>query len=292
MSDPIDGVSGTSRSAAIFFSMTSPVSEAGLDEPDAGSADGTKLQAIALLLKIIAELLRQYGHGDEADDGCGAAGGAPPAGPQAPQPPSAPSGSGPAANGASGASAPGEVGKTAAAPSVGGAGAATGAFSTQPQQGQLSDAEGKQMAVNVAHRLMNDFGLTKEQAAGVAGNLWHESAGMNSNVNEIGSDPNSPTYGAPNSTQFGYGWAQWTGNRKDDFLAFSKANGLDPASPAANYAMLANELQNSESGTLPELKKAQTPEDAATTFRSVFERAANPVDEKRMQAAAEIYALM
>lgn len=166
----------------------------------------------------------------------------------------------------------------------------TGGFSTAPTSGQLSPEESKQMAVDVASRLMKDFHLTKEQAAGVVGNLYHESAGMNPNVNEFGSDPNSPTYGRPNDTQFGYGWAQWTGTRKTDYLNFCKENGLDPSSPAANYAMLKHELETSEAETIPKLKEARSPEEAAQVFREVFERATNPVDESRKQAANNVYA--
>ena len=146
------------------------------------------------------------------------------------------------------------------------------------------------MAVDVASRLMKDFHLTKEQAAGVVGNLYHESAGMNPNVNEFGSDPSSPTYGRPNDTQFGYGWAQWTGTRKTDYLNFCEANHLDPSSPAANYAMLKHELETSEAETIPKLKEARSPEEAAQVFREVFERATNPVDESRKQAANNVYA--
>lgn len=165
-----------------------------------------------------------------------------------------------------------------------------GSFSTEAQVGQLTPADGQKMAVQIANQLMSDFGLSKEQAAGVAGNLMHESAGMNSNVNEFGSG--GEPFGAPNSSQFGYGWAQWTGDRKDAFLSFAQEQGLDPSSPAANYAMLKNELSGAESGTLSSLQNASTPADAAVAFRSVFERAASPVDEKRMAAAEEVYAAM
>ncbi|MEN3296031.1 MAG: hypothetical protein V7642_5284 [Burkholderiales bacterium] len=165
-------------------------------------------------------------------------------------------------------------------------------FSTAPQIGQLSYEEGKRMAINIARQLMIDFpGMTKEQAAGIAGNLWHESAGMNANVNEFGSSPGSD-FGPPNATQFGYGWAQWTGSRKTDYLNYCSAHGLDPSSPAANYEFLKHELRTSESQTLPAIFATSTPEDAAVEFRRVFERATNPVDHARMKAAGEIYAAL
>ncbi len=158
-------------------------------------------------------------------------------------------------------------------------------FSREAQQGALTDAQGKRMAEQVAQQLMEDFGLTQAQAAGVVGNLWHESAGMNANVNEFGSDSSSPTYGAPNATQFGYGWAQWTADRKSAYLAFCDGAGLDPASPYANYEFLKHELGTTESATLLALRETQTAAEAAVAFRKVFERAANPVDESRIAAA-------
>lgn len=165
-------------------------------------------------------------------------------------------------------------------------------FSKEAVSGRLSEGDGKKMALDVAEQLSKDFGLTREQAAGVVGNLYHESAGMNSNVNEFGSDPSHPTFGSPNGSQFGYGWAQWTGDRKTAFLNFAKEQGLDPSSPAANYAMLKHELETSEAGTLDALKQARSPEEAAVVFRKVFERAANPVDESRIAAANMIYGQM
>lgn len=162
-------------------------------------------------------------------------------------------------------------------------------FSLAAQVGPLSVEEGRDMAVAVARQLMKDFGFRPAHAAGIAGNLWHESAGMNANVNEFGSDPSWPTYGAPNRTLFGYGWAQWTGTRKTDYLNFCRTHHLDPASPYANYAMLKFELENSESATVPAVKSVSTPEDAATMFRRVFERATIPHDSKRVAAARELF---
>jgi len=166
----------------------------------------------------------------------------------------------------------------------------TGGFSTEPATGRLSMADSQKTGVAVADKLMQDFpGLTKAGAAGIVGNLYHESWGMNSNINEGGAT------GAPNSSQLGYGWAQWSGSRKNDYVNFCQQNGMDPSSPAANYAMLKHELETDENGTIAALKGAHTPEDAAMTFRKVFERADDKSiasDSDRVANANMIYGLM
>jgi hypothetical protein len=167
-------------------------------------------------------------------------------------------------------------------------------FDPNPQIGPLTPEQSRAMAVKVGRQLMIDFpGMTKEQAAGIVGNLYHESQGMNANINELGSDPSSPTHGMPNSTAFGYGWGQWTGSRKQDYIKFCEQKGLDPRSPAANYAFLKHELQHGEAdGTPSSLSKilsTGTVEDAAFAFRKFYERAAMPVDSERIREAREIY---
>jgi Phage tail lysozyme len=155
--------------------------------------------------------------------------------------------------------------------------------------GPLSEDKGREMAIAVAKQLQKDLGLTPQQAAGIVGNFWHESAGMNSNVNEFGSDPSRSPYGEPNSTQFGYGWAQWTGTRKDDFLAFCKANKLEPSSPAGNYAFLVYELKNSEAASLGKVRETSSVDEAARAYMLYNERPTNPVYDKRVAAAERLY---
>ena len=283
-----------------------------------GQGGGGIMQMLQQLLQLLMQLMQQMAHGgmnpnddakgpgDEMDGPSGGPTNPGPGGPGGPspyQPPPAPKAP-PSGGGPSGPGSP----KAPGTPGTGGpdkpegpsgpdkpnspTGNSTNPFSKEPQNGPLSEAEGKEMAKNVAEQLQKDFGFTPEQAAGIAGNLWHESAGMNANVNEFGSDPNSPTYGAPNGTQFGYGWAQWTGERKTAFLDFCEQNGLDPASPYANYEMLKHELKTSEAATIDAVKATDSPEDAAVAFRKVFERAAMPLDEKRTSAARILFAFM
>jgi hypothetical protein len=162
-------------------------------------------------------------------------------------------------------------------------------FSRERVDGPLSEDAGRRMAIAVARQLQVDFQLTSEQAAGVVGNFWHESAGMNSNVNEFGSDPSHPTYGQPNATLFGYGWAQWTGERKTAYLHFCDVNQLEASSPAANYAFLKHELLTTESFSLGKVREAHTVDEAARYYMLYNERPAMPVYDKRVAAAKELY---
>jgi hypothetical protein len=165
-------------------------------------------------------------------------------------------------------------------------------FSRERVDGPLSQDAGRRMAIAVARQLQVDLQLTPEQAAGIVGNLWHESAGMNSNVNEFGSDPSKPTYGPPNGTLFGYGWAQWTGERKTAYLAYCQANGLEASSPAANYAFLKHELLTSEAVSLGKVREAGTVDEAARAYMLYNERPTMPVYDKRVAAAEVLYRLI
>jgi hypothetical protein len=119
-----------------------------------------------------------------------------------------------------------------------------------------------QKAPLIMKKLMSDFSLTKVQAAGIMGNLGHESGGLRilQEVNPIGSGPG------------GYGWAQWTGSRRTDFQNWCQANGVTMQSDEGNYGFLCHELNGSEKTTIPALKAASTLTVATEVFCQVFER--------------------
>jgi hypothetical protein len=198
-----------------------------------------------------------------------------------------------AASGPDSTSAPGVAGASGTGATSSAPGNAGNPFSTAPvTSGPLSQQQGMQLGVQLGQQLRKDFGLTPAQAAGVVGNIWHESSGMNPNVNEFGSDPGQSDYGKPNGTSFGYGWAQWSDARKTGYLDWSKQQGLDPSSPAANYSFLRHELQTTESGAIDAVKQAGTASDAADQFEKVFERAASPELAKREAYAQQVYSAM
>lgn len=172
--------------------------------------------------------------------------------------------------------APGASGKDAAAPPGSGGGwgklpklwdgvkrwwnGGKDAGSTAPIQGTTFN----QKAPGIMRRLMQDFGLTKEQAAGIVGNLGHESTGF-SELQE--KNPLIP------GSRGGYGWAQWTGPRRRAFEAWAAEKGLDPASDEANYGFLKHELETSERGALDAVRGAKTVGEATVAFEQSYERA-------------------
>lgn len=114
----------------------------------------------------------------------------------------------------------------------------------------------------IIEALQNDLQLTLEQAAGILGNVGHESAGMTI-LQEI-----KPTAG-----RGGYGWMQWTGPRRRDYEAFGLAQGLDLAVDGTNYRFLLHELRGTEGAALRALRATSTVEQATTVFEQVYERA-------------------
>lgn len=125
--------------------------------------------------------------------------------------------------------------------------------------------------------LMRDFGLASHQAAGVVGNLDHETGGFRF-MQEI-----SPV--VPGS-RGGYGFAQWTGSRRNDFEAWAKARGLNVSSYEANYGFLKHELTStSESRVVPKLLAAPTVEEATRIFSQTFLRPGIPHMASRVERA-------
>lgn len=127
-------------------------------------------------------------------------------------------------------------------------------------------------------QLMTDFGLTRAQAAGIAGNLHFESGGFET-LQEV--QPLVP------GSRGGFGWGQWTGPRRKAFEAWAAQNGLDPSSRAANYGFLKHELTATPEGRiLDRLRAAETAEDAALAFSRGFLRPGIPHEDRRVALAA------
>ncbi|OZG75235.1 hypothetical protein BTA51_02295 [Hahella sp. CCB-MM4] len=175
-------------------------------------------------------------------------------------------------------------------------------FSTTMPEGRLSEDEGKQLAVQVMNRLIKEYGLTPEQAAGIVGNLYMESAGMNPHANQFsqfsGGASNPDAFGDPSGARVqdntGYGWAQWGESRKDGLIQYAKANNMDPGSSAANLGFLMQELSSpSEGQVIQSLKKTESVEEAMMVFRRDYERAAvgGAADGERLNSAQDIYEL-
>jgi len=134
---------------------------------------------------------------------------------------------------------------------------------------------------DIGGRLMNDliseFGISKAQAAGVVGNLAHESAGFNT-LQEI--DP------LIEGSRGGFGYAQWTGPRRKQFEDWTASQGLDPNSYEANKGFLFHELKETPEGrVLDSLKQTSTAEEAAQVFSDDFLRPGIPHIDSRIELA-------
>ncbi|MDD5150665.1 MAG: phage tail tip lysozyme [Flavobacterium sp.] len=122
--------------------------------------------------------------------------------------------------------------------------------------------EFKDKSVMIMDNLMKDFQLTPEQAAGVMGNLGHESGGLKQ-MQEIN----------PTSGRGGLGWAQWTGDRRKKFEAYAAAHGLSTSSDEANYGYLKEELTTgAEKGAIDRVKQSSDLKGAVYNFERGFER--------------------
>jgi hypothetical protein len=121
----------------------------------------------------------------------------------------------------------------------------------------------------VVARLMADFDLTDLQAAGILGNLGHESSGLTAFQERHPVVPGS---------RGGWGWAQWTGPRRRAFEAYCAKTHQDPKSDAANYGYLWRELSGHEPGfdyrsAIDAVKKTDTLSEAVRAFEKAYEKA-------------------
>ncbi|MGF6955278.1 phage tail tip lysozyme [Paraburkholderia youngii] len=160
-------------------------------------------------------------------------------------------------------------------------------LSTTPQTTALTPDQSKQAAQAYVSNLQQDFGLTKDQAAGIVANLWHESGGMNSGINQGGAiGQPSPNMNDDNAN--GYGIAQWGGSRKQGLLDYASQHGLDPSSEAANYGYLKQELQTTQAGAIDAVKATNNPQDATEAFCNAFEKPSDPEMDSRLSHLPDI----
>jgi hypothetical protein len=132
--------------------------------------------------------------------------------------------------------------------------------------------------------LILDFGLTPIQAAGIVGNLAHESAGFTATQEK------NPIGGG----RGGLGWAQWTGPRRRAYEAWFAKRGLKADSYAANYGYLKEELSGTAPGfnyshALTQLKKTTTIQAATETFEAFYEQAGVKAMSSRVKWAQQAY---
>jgi hypothetical protein len=193
-----------------------------------------------------------------------------------------------AANAGSGTGAPASAATTPSTPNAS-SGAAPEGLSTAPQTQALSSAKSKQVADAYVSNLQKDFGLTKDQAAGIVANLWHESGGMNSGINQ-GGRIGAPSSNMADDNANGYGIAQWGGTRKQGLIDYARQHSLDPSSEAANYGYLKQELQTSQAGAIAAVKGTNSAQAATQAFCNAFEQPSDPQMASRLGYLNQILA--
>lgn len=133
--------------------------------------------------------------------------------------------------------------------------------SAQYGAGAPLGAQSASIAGRLVGDMMNDYGLTREQAIGAVGWMGYESGNFQT-MQEIGQS----------GINSGWGYAQWTGPRRAAFEQYAAAHGLDPSSYEANYGFLKHELASPQyAGVIPALKQTQTVQDANRVWGQSYE---------------------
>lgn len=129
----------------------------------------------------------------------------------------------------------------------------------------------------IAERLERDLQLTPDQAAGIVGNLYHETGGFR-DLQEKN----------PKAGRGGYGWAQWTGSRRTEFEEFAKQKELSPSSDEANYLFLIEDLQHKYANVLDKIRKTNTVLGSTHEFMTGYEKPGVPAEESRLTSAIAV----
>jgi LysM repeat protein len=137
----------------------------------------------------------------------------------------------------------------------------------------IEDRPGVKGNAEQAIRFFMSKGLTRAQAAGIAGNLLFESGFNPSAVGDGGTS---------------FGVAQWHNGRGDAMKQWTRAHGYSSTSFKGQLEYLWHELNHSESYALGKLRAAGNAYDAGMAFCRYFERPA-VIDPARGHAAERFY---
>jgi hypothetical protein len=163
--------------------------------------------------------------------------------------------------------------------STGGSGGGTPTGTVRTGTTDTSSLKGNDNAEKVFNYFV-DKGLSPEQAAGIVGNLMHESGGI---------EPGQQQHGGP-----AFGIAQWEGGRQDNLRGFAAAQGKPVDDLGVQLDFLWNEMTGefsndfgggTESAALDALRGAGSAEEAAVIFRERFERPSVHADGARIDYA-------
>lgn len=121
-----------------------------------------------------------------------------------------------------------------------------------------------------------DKGLTPAQAAGIAGNIAHES-GSKPGQRELGGGP-------------GFGLAQWGGVRKQQLRQFAAESGTPVSDLNTQLNFMWKEMNTTERRSLAAIKQTSSASQATVAFERTYERAGVKAHASRSNHAQRILA--
>ncbi|WP_280485906.1 phage tail tip lysozyme [Nocardia cyriacigeorgica] len=133
-------------------------------------------------------------------------------------------------------------------------------------------------AEKIYRRLIDEYGLTPAQAAGIIGNMQVEAPGLNT--------------GAYNPNEGAYGLCQWLGGRRENLEAFAASRGKKVGDWETQVDFMMHELQGSESAAYARLRATDTPAAAAAVFDQYYERSSGQARGQRIANANNVAAAM
>jgi len=146
--------------------------------------------------------------------------------------------------------------------------------SSEGAQAQQVQSAGGSWGQRLHGDLMRDYGLSSHQAAGIVGNLHHESGGFRQ-MQEQGQ----------RSGRGGLGIAQWTGPRRREFESLAAQRGLSTSSYEGNYAMLRHDLDGKYKNSIAAIRRTGDVQSSTSSFMNTFERPGVPHLDRRLSAA-------
>jgi hypothetical protein len=118
---------------------------------------------------------------------------------------------------------------------------------------------GAPVCAHAAYAYLLEKGLSRDEAAGVVGNLWVESHGVSPKSHQFGNG-------------LGRGVAQWTvGERWQGVLALAQTRGTDPETLHVQLDFLWHELTSTYDSALDAVQAAPTLPEATVAFQNKFE---------------------
>lgn len=120
-------------------------------------------------------------------------------------------------------------------------------------------------------------GWEPHQAAGIVGNLSHESMGMNPNQRELGGGK-------------GFGLAQWTSSdRVRGLMGYAQQKGEKVPSFLTQLEYVQKELEDNPTFGADKLRATKSVEDATKTFSDLYERPGKPLMGSRLSRAKKAF---